>query len=72
VRVGHSWHRLARYSLADIVFVVSNYNINIDHPQAPGSHGQISANHFTEDLWAIHGTDWLIFPCSSTHLPVST
>lgn len=55
-----------------IVLARSNDNRENYDLQAPGSHGQISTNYFTEDFvrrCAIHGTDWLIFPYSSTTFP---
>lgn len=71
--VVHSWHRLAHISLADIIIlVVSNDSINIDDPQAPGSHEQILANNLTEGLcacgplMALIGSYFLVvpaFPC---------
>jgi hypothetical protein len=50
IYVGHSWYSLALYFL--VYLIVSNDSISIDNLQAPGSHGQISTNQFTECLCA--------------------
>jgi hypothetical protein len=82
--VDHSWHRLAHYSVADIVILVLfNDSINIDDPQAPGSHDQLLTNHLTEGLFpcgpfmALIGSYFLVLPAllcplSSQEIDVGT